>query len=305
MTDTLSPAIAGKKESSLSSRLAAIDTADLGLLVSSLTKSSARKLDPLRFQLIESMATRVIGKKMSVRAILEEKIRFALADYQADHAKAEQCAAIVVDRVSAQFPEAADCIRCLFDDGDFTAVNRLAARLNGGREAEHDGQQVSALAVLTNEIKQGSLTAHAEAGSLNDVLRQREDAALQASGLAKLNARAGTLAAEDTQQFAVSGEACRGSRAMESSSVRDFRELLVKLDSDRLVARVISDGPEAPGPLNPQALVIRSLAALRDLSPDYLSRFVSYVDTLLWLEEAGESRKLVDHKARKAHLKTD
>ncbi|WP_291992539.1 DUF2894 domain-containing protein [Candidatus Accumulibacter sp. ACC003] len=305
MTDTLPSAIASKEESSLSSRLAAIDTADLGLLVSCLAKSSARKLDPLRFQLIESMATRALERKISVRVILERKIRIALANYQADYAKAEHCAASLVERVSTQFPEAADRIRSLFDDGDFTAVNRLAAKLNGGREAKHDGQEVSALAVLTNEINQGSLAAHAEADSLNDVLRQREDAALQASGLAKSKARAGILAAEDTQQFAVFGEACRGGRAIESSSVRDFRELLVKLDSDRLVARVISDGPEAPGPLNPQALVIRSLAALRDLSPDYLSRFVSYVDTLLWLEEAGEGRKLADHKARRAHLKTD
>jgi hypothetical protein len=31
-------------------------------------------------------------------------------------------------------------------------------------------------------------------------------------------------------------------------------------------------------------LATRSLSAMRRLSPEYLSRFVSYIDTLLWLQ---------------------
>ena len=31
-------------------------------------------------------------------------------------------------------------------------------------------------------------------------------------------------------------------------------------------------------------LVLRSLSLMRDLSPDYLNRFVGYVDTLLFLD---------------------
>ena len=34
-------------------------------------------------------------------------------------------------------------------------------------------------------------------------------------------------------------------------------------------------------------LVLRALSSMRDLSPDYLKRFVVYADTLLRLEEAG------------------
>ncbi|ARN75765.1 DUF2894 domain-containing protein [Oceanicoccus sagamiensis] len=83
----------------------------------------------------------------------------------------------------------------------------------------------------------------------------------------------------------------------ELNSVRLFRESLVKLNSDKLVTQVISEGPENPGPLNPQALVIKSLATMRELSPDYLNRFVSYIDTLLWLEQA--SAKVRPAKARK------
>jgi hypothetical protein len=37
-------------------------------------------------------------------------------------------------------------------------------------------------------------------------------------------------------------------------------------------------------------LVLRSLALMREASPDYLNRFISYADTLLCLEQAGQER---------------
>jgi hypothetical protein len=43
-------------------------------------------------------------------------------------------------------------------------------------------------------------------------------------------------------------------------------------------------------------LVLRSLALMRDISPDYLNRFMSYADTLLCLDQcekemAGKPKK--------------
>ena len=37
-------------------------------------------------------------------------------------------------------------------------------------------------------------------------------------------------------------------------------------------------------------LVLRSLALMRELSPDYLNRFISYADTLVCLEQAEKAR---------------
>ena len=45
--------------------------------------------------------------------------------------------------------------------------------------------------------------------------------------------------------------------------------------------------PENAGPLNSQHLVHRSLTLMRDLSPEYLNRFMSYVDALSWLDQAN------------------
>ena len=66
---------------------------------------------------------------------------------------------------------------------------------------------------------------------------------------------------------------------------------MVKLNADKVVTQALEEVPAEAGPLNPQRLATRSLATMRDLSPHYLSRFVSYVDTLFWLEQAQKVRK--------------
>jgi hypothetical protein len=47
--------------------------------------------------------------------------------------------------------------------------------------------------------------------------------------------------------------------------------------------------PENAGPLNSQHLVHRSLLLMRELSPEYLERFVGYIDALQWLEQSNEA----------------
>jgi hypothetical protein len=34
-------------------------------------------------------------------------------------------------------------------------------------------------------------------------------------------------------------------------------------------------------------LALRALTRMQELSPDYVNRFVSHIDTLLWLEQAN------------------
>jgi hypothetical protein len=46
--------------------------------------------------------------------------------------------------------------------------------------------------------------------------------------------------------------------------------------------------PANAGPLNSHALVLQVLSLMRDLSPEYLRRFVGTVETLQWLERAGD-----------------
>ena len=78
-------------------------------------------------------------------------------------------------------------------------------------------------------------------------------------------------------------------RQEELKAARRFHSAMVRLNADKAVTQALAEVPEDCGPLNPQRLATRSLETMRDLSPHYLSRFVSYIDTLFWLEQAEKS----------------
>lgn len=70
-------------------------------------------------------------------------------------------------------------------------------------------------------------------------------------------------------------------------SVRRFGEVWAEIAAEQQVAQAITRGPENAGPLNAHRLVLRSLALMQSLSPDYLRHFLSQMDSLLWLEQAA------------------
>ncbi|MGH1373759.1 MAG: DUF2894 domain-containing protein [Cellvibrionaceae bacterium] len=67
---------------------------------------------------------------------------------------------------------------------------------------------------------------------------------------------------------------------------RYLRHRQLQSSAARLVDVAIEHGPENPGPLNPEMLSIKSLKLMRDLSPQYLNRFVAFIDSMLWIEES-------------------
>jgi hypothetical protein len=79
-------------------------------------------------------------------------------------------------------------------------------------------------------------------------------------------------------------------------SVREFSEVWSKISAQRQVAQALDRGPANAGPLNSHRLMLRSLSLMQSLSPDYLRRFLSQVDSLLWLEQ--ESAKPLSATAK-------
>lgn len=69
-------------------------------------------------------------------------------------------------------------------------------------------------------------------------------------------------------------------------ATRYFRATWRRLSSSKRVAQAMGQLPKNAGPLNAHRLVLGSLALMREISPDYLSRFTGYVDTLMGLEPA-------------------
>jgi len=77
----------------------------------------------------------------------------------------------------------------------------------------------------------------------------------------------------------------------ELRSAQNFRDTWSRICAEDEVTEAVEQGPENAGPLNSHRLVLRTLALMRDLSPDYLRRFLSHADTLLWLDQAHSRLK--------------
>ncbi len=71
-----------------------------------------------------------------------------------------------------------------------------------------------------------------------------------------------------------------------------FRGTWSRLRLNQRLTQSLAKVPEKAGPLNSHHLVHRSLTLMRDLSPEYLTRFMSYVDALLWLDQANGASAL-------------
>ena len=177
--------------------------------VAALRTPGATPHDAVRLHYLEALARRAQGYEGTVKDLLEDKLRQALAHYHArgaQHALATHAA-----------PRPADAV------------------------------QPSALAALTRQL---------------------------APQLPK------------PVETAVGGSGARMDAYPELQAVRKHRDTWSKLSVDRQLTQGLAQAPENAGPLNSHQLVLRSLSVMRDISPDYLNRFMSYVDALLWLEQA-------------------
>lgn len=103
------------------------------------------------------------------------------------------------------------------------------------------------------------------------------------SPLAQLNRDLSARAQADADSVLMGGD----TSASDMKSVRRFSEVWSKISAEQQAAQAFSRGPENAGPLNAHRLMLRSLALMQNLSPDYLRHFLSQMDSLLWLEQAA------------------
>jgi len=234
-------------------------------LIASLISQGEHLFDPVCFRYIESMSQRALQQKASVALILEQKLQQAISGYQADLSVAREQALKIVNQSDMQFPDMSEHIKNLFQRCDFTGVKTLAKKLERTRSRDLLNQLMKQL--LLESADQGSTLNES---SFYDLLQIQEKELVNGlhgnkQGLKPIK--------------------------KDLKSVRLFIESQEQLNSDKLVRQAIKEGPENPGPINPHMLAIRSLSTMQNLSPHYLKRFVSYIDTIFWLEEAGDVLK--------------
>ena len=91
----------------------------------------------------------------------------------------------------------------------------------------------------------------------------------------------------------------------ELRSAQRFRQTWERLGAELQVEQAQARAPQNAGPLNPQRLMLDTLARMGALSPHYLRRFLAHAQTLLWLEQvqgqlktpAGKGKNLAVAKA--------
>lgn len=93
------------------------------------------------------------------------------------------------------------------------------------------------------------------------------------------------------------GEAAGFGAAADMKSVRRFADTWSRIAAERQLARALTRGPEAAGPLNSHNLMLRAMSLMNGLSPDYLRRFLAQADALLLLERMNQHNGLKDGRA--------
>lgn len=238
---------------------------------SELLKAGAAASDPVRCRLVENLLQRYQQKPSRY---LLSRLQHTLTDLEERIADASQAATRDQNKIAAVQPELADTAQALFQQGQWQALKHLAIRAGSRSQC-----QAQLLRTLKEQVVRGELVNPLLSGNLSfdDFLMSQEQEILDA--VREENGGEG-LPSDDTGAAEPMGEL---------RSIKHFRESWVKHNSERLLAQAIADSPKDAGPLNSHRLAIQSLTAMRELSPEYLNRFLSYLETLLWLEKAGDA----------------
>jgi len=231
-----------------------------------LDANHAKNFDPVRFAFIKSLSQRLANQPHKTNHALIEKACLSARQYKVDLTAYRERAKAVLTELSENSPQYHGQALALFEQCQFKQLESLNVQLKQQRVNQKNLDELRNLVSEINRSTESAAIAP-EQLSIDDILFQQEQNALVA---------AGDIPSDNADG---SGE------QLVMQSMKQFRESMKHFNIDKIITRAIDQGPENPGPLNPQMLAIRSLTHMRDLSPPYLRRFASYIETLLWLEK--------------------
>lgn len=165
-------------------------------------------------------------------------------------------------------------------------------------QAEHDAESALARALVHFPEAADALRLHRDVGDFGGLHRLIAKLQAQAGGrlLADLLAHAGRQTPQDATPSPAPTTEGSIAQPDELKSVKVFRRTWSRLRVDQQLSDAFAQAPEDAGPLNSHSLVLRSLRLMRDISPEYLEQFTSYVDALLWLEQIGSGNSSAPQK---------
>jgi len=237
---------------------------DCGEQISLIVEQGKNRFDETRFRYISSIYNRAVKQRSPVSLMLMSKVNKMLTSYQSDLSLAEEAMVGLSNRIKMSFPESSNEVERLGRHYNVKALTQLEARLTRASGA-------GVLSTLTNLLlHQGESADNQSAPSFLELLQTQENECVKTYS---------------------DNETCTRPKKNELKSTRLFRESQEAFNAEKVVRQAIKDGPNNPGPINPHMLAIRSLSTMQSLSPQYLKRFLSYIDTVFWLEQASEDLK--------------
>lgn len=221
----------------------------------------ADRLDPVRFRFIDALRRRAAAHGGDARRLLDARLAALIDAYAADLRRAESNG------------DACECAE---------APAPASSTSPAPTPAAPSTTTTSPAASSPAEPARGPLAA------LLDYIGSRERP---------------TASAPDETRAAPASSTASGRVALraEPELLDYFRETWSKLSADSQLRASLEQVPKNAGPLNSSSLVHRSLSLMRELSPEYLRQFLSYVDALSWLQQMnGDEAATGDEAARGA-----
>ena len=189
-----------------------------------------------------------------------------------------------------------------FDPVRFRFIEALARRTadhRGDARRMLDDKLAKLVAAYGDDVERARCAGHADVHAGKSTKRQQRQ--LPRGALAELVDHIKQHALPHTHGSAAGGALSGVTPFPELKAVSYFKSTWVKLSADQWLTQSMAKVPENAGPLHSHQLVHRALTLMRDLSPEYLNRFMSYVDTLLWLDQArGQGVSVGDAAAPRA-----
>lgn len=223
----------------------------------------ADRLDPVRFRFIDALRRRAAAHGGDARRLLDTRLAALIDAYAADLRRAESNG---------------DACECAGAPAPAPASSTSPAPTPAAPSTTTTSPATSSPA----EPARGPLAA------LLDYIGSRERP---------------TASAPDETRAAPASSTASGRVALraEPELLDYFRETWSKLSADSQLRASLEQVPKNAGPLNSSSLVHRSLSLMRELSPEYLRQFLSYVDALSWLQQMnGDEAATGDEAARGA-----
>jgi hypothetical protein len=234
-----------------------------------LREVDAHYFDPLQFFYIEGLLGRAQQARAPVGKILQAKADRLLIKYLVDRSALQIDVAERLGQCEGCAPESIEALRLQYRCGDYRAVKEGLRRLEPATKSK---TAMMALAELVTQLDNVALSQSLAMNSIDEQLLEQEEQVLQKSAFVQVG------------REAVVVDLTAGKPVLRST--QKMQRHIQERSLERRVELALAEAPESPGPLNPQMLAIKALSNMRDLSPDYLSRFVAYLDTLFWLEQA-------------------